>query len=53
MVFILAECCIFHKQREFGNWSDEDDSDAEGCDCQELDHQPQQPQLKPSGTLTA
>lgn len=29
-----AECCIFHRQRQFGEWSDEEDSDAE-CECGE------------------
>ena len=27
-----AECCIFHRQRSFGEWSDEEDSDFE-CEC--------------------
>lgn len=26
------KCCIFHKQRKFGEWSDGEDSDQE-CDC--------------------
>jgi hypothetical protein len=26
-----AECCIFHKQRVFGEWSDGEDSDQECC----------------------
>lgn len=26
------KCCIFHKQRAFGEWSDEEDSDPE-CNC--------------------
>ena len=30
-----AECCIFHKQRAFGEWSDGEDSDAECEQCQE------------------
>ena len=30
--YISAECCIFHKQRMFGDWSD-DDSDAECDEC--------------------
>ena len=25
-----AECCIFHRQRQFGEWSDDEDSDDEG-----------------------
>jgi hypothetical protein len=25
------ECCIFHKQRSFGDWSDGEDSDGECC----------------------
>lgn len=38
-----AECCIFHKQRQFGEWSDDEDSDAE-CGCGPGgDQQPQQP----------
>ncbi|KAL4437506.1 hypothetical protein ABPG77_003487 [Micractinium sp. CCAP 211/92] len=28
------KCCIFHRQRQFGEWSDEEDSDAE-CECGE------------------
>lgn len=27
----LSECCIFHRNRPFGEWSDSD-SDCEGCD---------------------
>lgn len=30
--FKSKKCCQFHKRRAFGDWSDEDDSDAE-CDC--------------------
>ncbi|KAI8462413.1 MAG: phosphatase inhibitor-domain-containing protein [Monoraphidium minutum] len=26
------KCCIFHKQRPFGEWSDDEDSDRE-CEC--------------------
>lgn len=26
------KCCIFHKRRAFGEWSDDEDSEAE-CDC--------------------
>ncbi|KAK9815789.1 hypothetical protein WJX72_009494 [[Myrmecia] bisecta] len=33
------KCCIFHKQRQFGEWSD-DDSDAECQDCNKPDQQP-------------
>jgi hypothetical protein len=28
-----AECCIFHKQRAFGEWSDDSDSDVECESC--------------------
>jgi hypothetical protein len=28
-VVIFVECCIFHKQKAFGEWSDEEDSDDE------------------------
>lgn len=28
-----AECCIFHKQRNFGEWSDSEDSEAECEEC--------------------
>jgi len=29
------KCCIFHKQRKFGDWDTDEDSDAEDCnDCQ-------------------
>lgn len=31
-VICSAECCIFHKQKSFGDWSD-DDSDDECKDC--------------------
>ena len=31
---LTAECCIFHRRRAFGDWSDSDDSDQE-CDCPE------------------
>lgn len=38
ILLFCAECCIFHKQRPFGEWSD-DDSDNEcenDCDnCEE------------------
>lgn len=34
------KCCIFHKQRVFGDWSDDDDSDME-CDCGPGDNPPQ------------
>lgn len=28
------KCCIFHKRREFGDWSDSDtDDEGEGCQC--------------------
>ncbi len=37
-----AECCQFHKRRVFGEWSDEDDSDAE-CDCNNPGDAPQGP----------
>lgn len=30
-----TECCIFHKQRAFGEWSDDDDSDKERGECGE------------------
>ena len=30
-VLCHAECCIFHKSRPFGEWSDGEDSDRE-CD---------------------
>ena len=30
---VLAECCIFHKQKSFGEWSD-DDSDDDCNDCE-------------------
>ncbi|PSC71173.1 phosphatase 1 regulatory subunit 11-like [Micractinium conductrix] len=44
------KCCIFHRQRQFGEWSDEEDSDAE-CDCPDGE-QPagsgQPPQQQPS-----
>lgn len=49
----LAECCIFHRRRHFGDWSDDDDSagDSDGeCDCgpgQDGAAQPNQP--RPSG----
>ncbi len=29
--WLCAECCIFHRRRKFGDWSDDDDSDVEGC----------------------
>ena len=32
VVHALAECCIFHKQKAFGEWSD-DDSDDDCKDC--------------------
>mmetsp|Transcript_21919 Transcript_21919/g.39078 ORF Transcript_21919/g.39078 Transcript_21919/m.39078 type:complete len:116 (-) Transcript_21919:203-550(-) len=28
------KCCIFHRRRQFGDWSDDEDSDEE-CDCPE------------------
>merc|ERR1712130_119603 len=29
------KCCIFHKQRKFGEWDNDEDSDAEDCgECQ-------------------
>lgn len=28
------KCCIFHKQRKFGEWSDDDDSYDECEECQ-------------------
>lgn len=37
-----AECCIFHRQRQFGEWSDGEDSDAECGECGEGGEQPQQ-----------
>lgn len=44
--FVLwTECCIFHKQRQFGEWSDDEDSDVE-CDCNISKHQ-QQPVGQP------
>ncbi|KAF6259849.1 hypothetical protein COO60DRAFT_965003 [Scenedesmus sp. NREL 46B-D3] len=46
------KCCIFHRRRQFGDWSDDDDSDAE-CDCadgQQPDKQPQ-PQQQPQQQL--
>jgi hypothetical protein len=36
-----AECCIFHKQRPFGEWSDDEDSDSECGECKE--NQEEQP----------
>jgi hypothetical protein len=30
---LLAECCIFHRRRQFGDWSDDDDSDQDCGDC--------------------
>jgi xanthosine utilization system XapX-like protein len=36
-----AECCIFHKQRQFGEWSDDEDSDTE-CSCDNESGQQQQ-----------
>lgn len=30
-----VECCIFHKQKSFGDWSD-DDSDGECTDCHKV-----------------
>lgn len=27
------KCCIFHKQRVFGEWSDDEDSDSECAQC--------------------
>ena len=27
-----AECCIFHKQRPFGDWGDEDNASDGDCD---------------------
>lgn len=27
--YLLAECCIFHMRRQFGDWSDDNDSDSE------------------------
>ena len=26
-----AECCIYHKQQQFGDWDMDDDSDCEEC----------------------
>lgn len=31
-VAYFAECCIFHAERQFGDWSDGNDSD---CECQD------------------
>eukprot|EP00878_Enallax_costatus_P004146 GHUV01004375.1.p2 GENE.GHUV01004375.1~~GHUV01004375.1.p2 ORF type:complete len:115 (+),score=28.37 GHUV01004375.1:387-731(+) len=39
------KCCIFHKQRQFGEWSDDEDSDPE-CDC-DTSRQQQQPTRQP------
>ncbi len=36
VIIMPAECCIFHKQRMFGDWSD-DDSGSDG-DCDECNH---------------
>lgn len=42
------KCCIFHRQRQFGEWSDDEDSDAECDECGEGGSQPaQQPQAPP------
>ncbi|EFN55081.1 hypothetical protein CHLNCDRAFT_134971 [Chlorella variabilis] len=44
------KCCIFHPQRQFGEWSDNEDSDAE-CDCPDGACQPPdqpQQQAKPA-----
>ena len=31
---VSAECCIYHKQQQFGEWDVDDDSDCEECkDC--------------------
>eukprot|EP00951_Prasinocladus_malaysianus_P039051 scaffold433836_cov55-Prasinocladus_malaysianus.AAC.1 len=30
------KCCIYHRKRAFGDWSDDEDSDAE-CDCPQPD----------------
>lgn len=27
------KCCIFHKRREFGEWSDDSDSEDDTCSC--------------------
>eukprot|EP01025_Chloroclados_australasicus_P018425 TRINITY_DN19660_c0_g1_i1.p6 TRINITY_DN19660_c0_g1~~TRINITY_DN19660_c0_g1_i1.p6 ORF type:complete len:105 (+),score=7.90 TRINITY_DN19660_c0_g1_i1:173-487(+) len=31
------KCCIFHKRRQFGDWSDDEDSDCEDC-CHQHNH---------------
>lgn len=33
---LIAECCIFHRQKSFGDWSD-NDSDDECNDCDKED----------------
>ena len=43
-----TECCIFHRQRQWGDWSDDEDSDAE-CDCPDGDGG-EQPPPPPDGT---
>ncbi|EFJ42146.1 hypothetical protein PLESTB_001293200 [Pleodorina starrii] len=40
--FKSKKCCQFHKRRVFGEWSDEDDSDAE-CQCKPEGEQPKEP----------
>lgn len=48
---LCAECCIFHRQRQFGEWSDDEDSDAECDECGEGSSQPpEQPQAPPPQT---
>ncbi|GBF99603.1 hypothetical protein Rsub_12067 [Raphidocelis subcapitata] len=44
------KCCIFHKQRSWGDWSDGEDSDGE-CACGPGDGKPdqQQPPQQPKG----
>lgn len=34
------KCCIYHKPRVFGNWSDDEDTDTECPDCNPGDGSP-------------
>ena len=36
-----AECCVFHRQKQFGDWSDGEDSDSDGADgCEDCGDPP-------------
>ncbi|PNW86725.1 hypothetical protein CHLRE_02g095110v5 [Chlamydomonas reinhardtii] len=40
--FKSKKCCQFHKRRAFGEWSDEDDSDAECEQCSKPEQKPEE-----------